>query len=67
MQSISAPEIRELLKSIEKIAVRPGHVTARDLLITPALFKKLIEARTNNLIQVEILVDGSPLDIEVTE
>ncbi len=52
MQSISAPEIRELLKSIEKIGVRPGHATARDLLIAPALFKKLIEARTNNLIQV---------------
>ena len=66
MSEITMPEVRELLKSVEKIAVRPAEVNQRDLLLAPALFKKLIEARTEGLIQIQILINGEPRDIEVT-
>lgn len=66
MSEISIPEVRELLKSVEKIAVRPAEVKQRDLLLAPALFKKLIESRTEGLIQIQILINGEPRDIEVT-
>ncbi len=65
MTKISIPEIRELLKSVEKIAVRPGEVKQRDLLLAPALFKKLIEDRTEGTIQIQILVDGQITNFEV--
>ena len=64
MNEISMPEVRELLMSVEKIAVRPGDVKERDLLLVPALFKKLIESRTKGLIQIQVLVDGKPFEIE---
>ncbi|MCH7391632.1 MULTISPECIES: hypothetical protein [Acinetobacter] len=66
MSEITMPEVRELLKSVEKIAVRPAEVKQRDLLLAPALFKKLIESRTEGLIQIQILINGEPRDIEVT-
>ncbi|ENW78195.1 hypothetical protein F909_03881 [Acinetobacter sp. ANC 3929] len=66
MSEITMPEVRDLLKSVEKIAVRPAEVKQRDLLLAPALFKKLIEARTEGLIQIQILINGEPRDIEVT-
>lgn len=67
MENISMPEVRELLKSIETIAIRPGDVTQRDLLIATALFKKLMFVRTDGLIDMEFMIDGKPLNIEVTE
>lgn len=66
MNEITMSEVRELLKSVEKIAVRPADVKQRDLLLAPALFKKLIESRTEGLIQIQILINGEPRDIEVT-
>ncbi|EMT2447083.1 hypothetical protein WMF02_002082 [Acinetobacter baumannii] len=66
MSEITMPEVRELLKSVEKIAVRPADVKQRDLLLAPALFKKLIESRTEGLIQIQILINGEPREIEVT-
>ena len=42
MTEITSPEIRELLNSIERIAVRPGNVTQKDLILAPALFAKLM-------------------------
>lgn len=35
MERISMPEVRELLKAVEKIAVRPGDVDHKDLMVTP--------------------------------
>lgn len=64
MNTISMPEVRELLKSVENIAVRPGIATQRDLMLAPALFKKLIESRTNELIQIQISIDGKTIDIQ---
>ena len=64
METISMPEVRELLKSLEKIAVRPGDADQRDLMLAPALFKKLMEDRTNGVISIQILVDGKPVSIE---
>lgn len=66
MQTITMPEIRELLKSVETIAVRPGITVAEDLLKAPVLFKKLIESRTEGLIQIQVLIDGKPIEFEVT-
>lgn len=65
MESISMAEVRELLKSVEKIAVRTGEVDQRDLMLAPALFKKLMESRTGGLIQIQFLVDGKPVEFEV--
>lgn len=65
MESISMAEVRELLKSVEKIAVRTGEVDQRDLMLAPALFKKLMESRTGGLIQIQVLVDGKPVEFEV--
>lgn len=65
MESISMAEVRELLKSVEKIAVRTGEVDQRDLMLAPALFKKLMESHTGGLIQIQVLVDGKPVEFEV--
>lgn len=66
MKKITMPEVRELLKSVETIAVRPGNATHRDLMLAPALFKKLMEDRSQGAISIQILVDGKPVDFEVT-
>ena len=66
MDEITMPQVRELLKSVEKIAVRPGEANQRDLLLAPALFKKLMECRTSGVIQIQVLVDGKPIEIEAT-
>ena len=47
---ITMPEVRELLKSVETIAVRPAAATHRDLMLAPALFQKLMNARTGGAI-----------------
>ncbi len=64
MNKISMPEVRELLKSVEKIAVRPGDVGHKDLMVAPALFKKLMEDRTQGMISIQVLIDGNPIVIE---
>ena len=64
IETITLPDVRELLISVEKIAVRPGDVDQRDLMLAPALFKKLMEDRTNGVISIQILVDGKPVSIE---
>ena len=66
MTTITMPEVRELLKSVETIAVRPGNATQRDLMLAPALFKKLMNDRTDGAIQIQILVDGKPVNFEVS-
>ncbi|WP_347460960.1 hypothetical protein ABEF79_05870 [Acinetobacter sp. ANC 7454] len=65
--AITMPEVRELLKSVEKIAVSPAAVKSRDLMLAPALFKKLMEDRTQGVISIQVLVDGKPVEFEVTE
>lgn len=64
MGNITISETRELMKAVEKIAVRPGAVTHKDLMIAPALFKKLMEDRTNGVISIQVLIDGKPIVIE---
>lgn len=66
MNQITTPEIRELLKAVEKIAVRPGDVNHKDLMIAPALFKKLMEDRSQGVISIQVLIDGKPIVIEAT-
>ena len=63
-EKIKMHEIRELFKSVEKIAMRPGDVTQKDLMLAPALFKKLMEDRTQGVISIQVLVDGKPIVIE---
>ena len=65
MNNITMPEIRELLKSVETIAVRPGQATQKDLMLAPALFQKLMNDRTNGAIQIQVLVDGKSVEFEV--
>lgn len=64
MTKITMPEVRELLKAVEKIAVRPGDVCRKDLMVAPALFKKLMEDRTQGVISIQVLIDGKPIVIE---
>lgn len=63
-EKIEMHEVRELFKSVEKIAMRPADVTQKDLMLAPALFKKLMEDRTQGIISIQILVDGKPVAIE---
>lgn len=65
MNKITMLEIRKFLNSIQKIAVRPAAVTHRDLMLAPTLFQKLMNDRTNGAIQIQILVDGKPVNFEV--
>lgn len=65
MDQITMPEIREFLKAVETIAVRPVQATQRDLTLAPALFQKLMNDRTNGVIQIQILVDGKVVEFEV--
>ena len=65
MNNITMPEIRELLKSVETIAVRPGQATQKDLMLAPALFQKLMDDRTNGAIQIQVLIDGKTVEFEV--
>lgn len=67
MTEITIPEIRELLKSVENIAVRPGNVTQRDLILAPALFAKLMNCRSGGMIQIKITIDGKEINFEVVE
>ncbi|MBI1450362.1 hypothetical protein IL972_00220 [Acinetobacter sp. FL51] len=64
MKPITMPEVRELLKAVEKIAVRPGDATHKDLMAAPALFKKLMEDRTQGVISIQVLIDGKPIVIK---
>ncbi|MHA3050230.1 hypothetical protein [Acinetobacter sp. ANC 4641] len=64
MEKISMPEVRELLKAVEKIGVRPGDVNHKDLMVAPALFKKLMEDRTQGVISIQVFIDGNPVVIE---
>ncbi|HFK9534973.1 TPA: hypothetical protein ACG0TZ_000713 [Acinetobacter baumannii] len=67
MTEITSPEIRELLNSIERIAVRPGNVTQKDLILAPALFAKLMNCRTGGMIKVKTMIDGKEINFEVVE
>lgn len=65
MNNITMPEVRELLNSVETIAVRPGQATQRYLMLAPALFQKLMNDRTNGAIQIKVLIDGKTIKFEV--
>ena len=64
MTQISHKEIHALLISVETIAIRPAQATEKELMVAPALFKKLMEDRTQGLISIQILIDGKPINIE---
>lgn len=64
MTQLSTKEIRALLVAIETIAVRPAQATQNMLMVAPALFKRLMEDRTQGVISIQILVDGKPVEIE---
>ena len=59
------PEVRELLKSVETIAVRSAQATHRDLMLASALFQKLMNDRSNGVIQIQVLIDGKTVEFEV--
>lgn len=65
MTEITSPEIRELLKSVEIIAIRPAQATARELQLAPALFAKLMNCRTGGMIQIKTMIDGKEINFEV--
>ena len=64
MDQITNKEIRALLISVETIAVRPAQATEIMLLAAPALFKKLMEDRTQGVISIQVLIDGKHINIE---
>ncbi|WP_180173096.1 hypothetical protein [Acinetobacter sp. YH12029] len=64
MNQISNKEIRALLIAVETIAVRPAQATQKELMIAPALFKKLMEDRTQGVISIQVLIDGKYINIE---
>lgn len=64
MEQISNKEIRALLIAVETIAVRPAQATQKELMIAPALFKKLMGDRTNGVVSIQVLIDGKPIVIE---
>lgn len=64
MEQITNKEIRALLIAVETIAVRPAQATQKELMITPALFKKLMEDRTQGVISIQVLIDGKHINIE---
>lgn len=64
MEKITHKEIRALLIALETIAIRPAQATQKELMIAPALFKKLMEERTQDVISIQVLVDGKPVVIE---
>lgn len=64
MEQISIKEVRALFIAVETIAVRPAQATQKELMIAPALFKKLMEDRTQGVISIQIMVDGKPVEIE---
>lgn len=66
MEKISIKEVRALLIAVETIAVRPTQATQKELMIAPALFKKLMEDRTQGVISIQILIDGKPVVFEAT-
>ena len=67
MSQLTTKEIRALLIAVETIAVRPAQATQKELMIAPALFKKLMEDRTQGVISIQILVDGKPVEIEAVD
>nr|WP_180129010.1 MULTISPECIES: hypothetical protein [unclassified Acinetobacter] len=64
MGQITNKEIRALLIAVETIAVRPAQATQKELMIAPALFKKLMEDRTQGVISIQVLIDGKHINIE---
>ena len=64
MEQITNKEIRALLIAVETIAVRPAQTTQKELMIAPALFKKLMEDRTQGVISIQVLIDGKHINIE---
>ncbi|WP_180048699.1 hypothetical protein [Acinetobacter sp. YH12144] len=64
MEQITNKEIRALLIAVETIAVRPAQATQKELMIAPALFKKLMEDRTQGVISIQVLIDGKHINIE---
>lgn len=64
MDLITNKEIRALLIAVETIAVRPAQATQKELMIAPALFKKLMEDRTQGVISIQVLIDGKHVNIE---
>lgn len=65
MTEITSPEIHELLNSVKRIAVQPGNVTQKDLILAPALFAKLMNCRTGGMIQIKTMIDGKEINFEV--
>lgn len=63
LPEIHVSEIRELLKSVEVLAVRPSQAKERDLMIAPALFQKMIADRSQGLITIEIYLSGKPVEV----
>lgn len=57
-QQIEMHEIRKLLVAVETIAVRPAQCTENTIGEAIGYFKKLINARTNGVIQIALVVDG---------
>ena len=64
MEKITNREILALLIAVETIAVHPAQATHNELMVAPALFKKLIEERTEGLVSIQISIDGKPINIE---
>lgn len=63
LPEITVSEIRELLKTVEVLAVRPAQAKERDLMIAPALFQKMIADRSQGLITIEICMQGVPVTV----
>ena len=57
-ENIEVHEIRKLLIAVETLAVRPAQADEKTLGEAIGYFKKLVNDRTQGVIQIVMLVDG---------
>lgn len=65
-EQITTIEIRELLNAVQILATRPAAATQRELMLAPVLFAKLMDCRTNGLVQIKTIIDGKEVNLELS-
>lgn len=55
-EKVTMPEVRELLKAMEVLAVRPGDCTAETIGTCVNNFNKLLLTRTDGMLGVELVM-----------
>ena len=61
MEKIEMHEIRKLLVAVETLAVRPTQADENTIGEAIGYFKKLVNDRTQGVVQIAMIVDGKVL------